>query len=187
MKVLIACESSGIIREEFRKLGHDAWSCDLKPTEIPSEHHIQDDVLNHLEEGWDMMIGHPICTFICRNRSQLNEKENIDIDTGLFMSLLNANIDKICVENPVPSKKANLPKYTQIIQPYQHGHDHSKKTCLWLKNLPKLKPTKLVEVTYITTKDGHKYTKGWYMTPRNSVARSRTFVGIAKAMASQWG
>ena len=187
MKVLIGCECSGIIREEFRKLGHDAWSCDLKPTEIPSDHHIQDDVLNHLDDGWDLLIAHPTCTFMCRNRARLNEIENRKIDTSLFLLLLNANINKICIENPVPSKKAKLPKYTQIIQPYQHGHDHSKKTCLWLKNLPKLKPTKLVEVTYITTKGGHKYTKGWYMTPRNSVARSRTFVGIAKAMAGQWG
>ena len=101
--------------------------------------------------------------------------------------MLKSDIDKICIENPVPSKKANLPKYTQIIQPYQFGHDHSKKTCLWLKNLPKLKPTKIVEVTYVTTKNGHRYTKGWYMTPRTSVARSRTFTGIADAMASQWG
>ena len=187
MKVLVACECSGIIREAFRVRGHDAWRCDLKPTEISSEYHIQDDVLNHLDEGWDLMIGHPVCAFICRIRARLNEKENKKIDTGLFMSLLNANIDKICVENPVPSSKANLPKYTQIIQPYQFGHDHSKKTCLWLKNLPKLKPTKVVDVTYITTKNGHRYTKGWYMTPRNSTDRSRTFVGIAKAMAGQWG
>ena len=187
MKVLVACECSGIIREAFRVRGHDAWSCDLKPTEISSEYHIQDDVLNHLDEGWDLMIGHPVCTFICRNRARLNEKENKKIDSGLFMSLINANIDKIGVENPVPYSKANLPKYTQIIQPYQFGHDHSKKTCLWLKNLPKLKPTKVVDVTYITTKNGHRYTKGWYMTPRNSTDRSRTFVGIAKAMAGQWG
>ena len=187
MKVLVAGECSGIIREAFRVRGHDALSCDLKPTEISCEYHIQDDVLNHLDEGWDLMIGHPVCTFICRNRARLNEKENKKIDTGLFMSLLNANIDKICIENPVPSSKANLTKYTQSIQPYQFGHDHSKKTCLWLKNLPKLKPTKVVDVTYITTKNGHRYTKGWYMTPRNSTDRSRTFVGIAKAMAGQWG
>ena len=102
------------------------------------------------------------------------------------MSLLNADIPKICIENPVPSKKAILPKYDQIIQPYQFGHDHSKKTCLWLKNLPKLEPTKIVPLTYITTKNGHRYTKGWYETPRNSTDRSRAFTGIAKAMADQW-
>ena len=93
MKVLIACEMSGIIREAFRKKGHEAYSCDILPTEIPSKYHIQDDVLNHLDEEWDLMIGHPVCTFICRNRSRLNKIENHDIDTSLFMSLLNANIN----------------------------------------------------------------------------------------------
>ena len=187
MKVLVACECSGIGREAFRKTGHESWSCDIKPTETPSDYHIQDDVLSHLDEGWDLMIGHPPCTFMCRNRARLNEIENRKIDTSLFMALLNADIPKICIENPVPSKVAGLPKYDQIVQPYQFGHDHSKKTCLWLKNLPKLKPTKLVELTYITTKNGHRYTRGWYMTPRNSTDRSRTFVGIAEAMANQWG
>ena len=188
MKVLVACECSGRVREAFRKLGHEAWSCDIKEDENGEDYfHIQDDVLNQLDNDWDLMIGHPPCTFICRNRSRLNEKENKEIDTSLFMSLLNANIDKICIENPVPSYKAGLPKYTQIIQPYQFGHDYSKKTCLWLKNLPQLKPTKKVKLTYITTKKGHRYTKGWYMTPRNSTDRSRTFKGIASAMANQWG
>ena len=188
MKVLLACECSGIEIDAFRKLGHDAWSCDIKPDENGNDkYHIQDDVLNHLDEGWDMMIGHPVCTFICRNRARLNEKENKEIDTSLFMSLLNAPIEKICIENPVPSLKAELPKYDQIIQPYQFGHDHSKKTCLWLKNLPKLKPTKIVKITYITTKNGHRYTRGWYETPRNSTDRSRAFTGIANAMAKQWG
>ena len=195
MKVLIACECSGKIRDAFRKKGHDAWSCDIKPDENNnSTYHIQDNVLNHLDEGWDLMIGHPVCTFLCRNRARQNrlEKRTLsdrDIQEGksLFMSLLNANIKKICIENPVPAKLAALPKYDQIVQPYQFGHDHSKKTCLWLKNLPKLKPTKLVELTYITTKNGHRYTRGWYMTPRNSTDRSRTFVGIAEAMANQWG
>tara|TARA_R110000851_G_C12800746_1_gene537417 strand:+ start:55 stop:630 length:576 start_codon:yes stop_codon:yes gene_type:complete len=187
MKVLVACEMSGIVRESFRKLGHDAYSCDLMDSEIPSQYHIKDDVLNHLDEGWDLMIAHPVCTFICRNRARQNKKENKEIDTSLFMTLLNSDIPKICVENPVPSKAANLPKYTQIIQPYHYGHDHSKKTCLWLKNLPDLKPTDIIEYTYITTLNGKKYTKGWYQTPRNSIDRSRTFQGIATAMADQWG
>ena len=188
MKVLIACECSGRVREAFKKLGHEAWSCDIKEDENGEDYfHIQDDVLNHLDEDWDLMIGHPVCTFICRNRARQNKAEQKEIDIGLFMALLNADIPKICIENPVPSKLANLPKYTQIIQPYQFGHDYSKKTCLWLKNLPKLKPTKIVEVTYITTPNGHRYTKGWYNTPRNSTERSRTFLGIGQAMASQWG
>jgi len=186
MKVLIACEMSGRVREAFRKLGHDAYSCDLLPSEIPSEYHIQDDVLNHLDEGWDLMIAHPVCTFMCRNRARLNKLENKEIDTSLFMALYNANIPRICIENPLPSKMAKLPRYTQIIQPYQFGHDHSKKTCLWLKNLPLLQPTKIVPMTHITTPNGFRYTKGWYETPRNSIARSRTFQGIADAMAKQW-
>ena len=195
MKVLIACECSGRIREAFRKKGHDAWSCDIKPDENNnSTYHIQDNVLNHLDEGWDLMIGHPVCTFLCRNRARQNrlEKRTLtdkDIQEGksLFMALLNANIEKICIENPVPAKLAALPQYDQIIQPYQFGHDHSKKTCLWLKNLPKLKPTKIVQITYITTANGHRYTAGYYKTPRNSTDRSRTFQGIALAMANQWG
>lgn len=178
---------SGRLREAFAKKGHDAYSCDLLPTEIPSDHHIQDDVLNHLDKGWDLMIGHPVCTFICRNRARQSKEEGItEIDISLFMALLNADIPKICIENPVPNKLAGLPKYDQIIQPWYFGHDHSKKTCLWLKGLPQLKPTKMIEITYITTKNGVRYTRGWYETPRNSIARSRTFQGIADAMAEQW-
>lgn len=187
MKILIACEMSGIIRDAFRAKGHDAWSCDLLPTERPSEYHIQDDVLKHLERGWDMMIAHPVCTYIARTRSIWNKREGRQIDTSLFMSMLNADIPKICVENPVPSRAASLPPYTQTIQPYHHGHDYSKRTCLWLKNLPKLRPTEVVDISYITTPNGRRYTKGWYQTPRNSVDRSRTFQGIANAMADQWG
>ena len=188
MKVLVACECSGRVREAFRKLGHEAWSCDIKEDENGEDYfHIQDDVVNQLDNDWDLMIAHPPCTYMCRNRARLNEIQDKDIDTDLFMTLMNANIEKICIENPVPSYRAGLPKYTQIIQPYQFGHDYSKKTCLWLKNLPQLKPTKKVKLTYITTKKGHRYTKGWYMTPRNSTDRSRTFKGIANAMANQWG
>ena len=188
MKVLIACECSGRVREAFRKLGHEAWSCDIKEDENGEDYfHMQDDVVNQLDNDWDLMIAHPPCTYMCRNRARLNEIQDKDIDTDLFMTLMNANIEKICIENPVPSYRAGLPKYTQIIQPYQFGHDYSKKTCLWLKNLPQLKPTKKVKLTYITTKKGHRYTKGWYMTPRNSTDRSRTFKGIASAMANQWG
>ncbi len=186
MRVLVACEMSGIIREAFIKKGHEVYSCDILPSEFP-RYHIQDDVLNHLDKNWDLMIAHPVCTFLCRNRARQNKQENVQIDNSLFMTLLNADIPKICIENPVPSKAAGLPKYTQIIQPYHHGHDHSKKTCLWLKGLPELQKTNEVELTYITTKNGHRYTKGWYQTPRTSIARSRTFQGIADAMANQWG
>ena len=187
MKILVACEMSGIVREAFRKKGHQAFSCDFMPSEIPSDFHIQDDILNHLNENWDLLIAHPPCTFLCRNRSRLNKIQNLIPDNSLFMACLNADIPKICIENPVPNKLSNLPKYTQIIQPYQFGHDHSKKTCLWLKNLPNLQPTKIIEYTYIVTPNGKRYTKGWYQTPRNSIDRSRTFKGIAEAMADQWG
>ena len=188
MKVLVACECSGRVRNAFRAKGHDAWSIDIKPDEDGEVYYyIQDDVLNRLDEDWDLMVGHPVCTYLCRNRARLNSIQNTSIDTSLFMALYNSDIPKICIENPVPSKAAGLPKYTQIIQPYQFGHDHSKKTCLWLKNLPKLKPTKIVKITYITTKNGHRYTRGWYETPRNSTDRSRAFTGIANAMAKQWG
>ena len=187
MKVLVACEMSGRVREAFRKLGHNAYSCDLLPSEIPSDYHIQDDVLNHLNKNWDLMISHVPCTLMCRNRARLNKEQDIKPDNSLFMKLWNSNIPRICMENPTPSKAANLPPYTQAIQPYQFGHDHSKRTCLWLKNLPLLQPTKIVEKTYIITPNGHKYTKGWYQTPRTSIARSRTFQGIADAMAEQWG
>ena len=187
MNVLVACEYSGRVREAFRAKGHNAYSIDFRPTEIPSRYHIQDDVLNHLGEDWDLMIAHPTCTFMCRNRARQNKLENKTIDTSLFMTLYNSKIPMICIENPVPSKAANLPPYTQIIQPYQFGHDHSKKTCLWLKNLPKLEPTKIIPISYITTPNGYRYTKGWYQTPRTEIARSRTFQGIADAMAEQWG
>ena len=105
----------------------------------------------------------------------------------MFMDLWNANIPLIALENPVPLKGVGLPPYTQIIQPWQFGHDYSKKTCLWLKGLPKLTPTKVVQITYYTTPKGRRFTAGWYATPRNSKARSKTFPGIAKAMAEQWG
>ena len=191
MRVLIACEFSGIIREAFRRRGHDAYSCDLLQSEIPSPFHIQDDVLNHLSENWDMMISHPPCTFLCRHRARWESRENVDEKRknarDFFLSLLNASIEHICVENPVPLKTANLPEYQQIIQPWQFGHDYSKKTCLWLKNLPLLQPTNVVKVSYVTTPNGKRYTKGWYETPRKWKPRSRTFQGIADAMADQWG
>jgi hypothetical protein len=156
------------------------------PTERPGPH-IQGDVLEILNDGWDMMIAHPPCTYLCRNRARLNREENVIPDNSFFFTLLNCSIPKICIENPLPAKISMLPKYSQIIQPWYFGHDHSKKTCLWLKNLPPLMPTEIVKITYITTPNGHRYTKGWYKMPRTSIARSRTFQGIATAMAEQWG
>jgi hypothetical protein len=186
LRVLVACEFSGIVRDAFIAKGHDAWSCDLLPTEKPGNH-FQGDVMDVINLGWDLMIAHPPCTYLCRNRARQNREENITPDNSFFLSLWNCSIPKICLENPLPSKMSMLPKYSQIIQPWYFGHDHSKKTCLWLKNLPPLMPTEIVKITYITTANGHRYTKGWYKMPRTSIARSRTFQGIANAMATQWG
>lgn len=192
MKVLVACEFSGRVRDAFIKRGHDAWSCDLLPTEAPGPH-IQGDVLRVLDNNWDLLIAHPPCTYICRqsNRWNIDDERRQAVYKAIwfFNRLLCADTVRVCVENPIPHKVAlnHIGQYTQTIQPYQFGHDYSKKTCLWLRNLPELQPTKLVEVTYYTTPNGFRYTKGWYFTPRNSKARSVTFQGIADAMAEQWG
>jgi hypothetical protein len=188
VKVLVACEFSGIVREAFKERGHDAWSCDLLPTEIPGQH-IQGDVLGILDDGWDMMIAHPPCTYLCRHRSRWHDDvtQKQEDARQFFNTLMKSNISKICIENPVPLKAIGLPNYSQIIQPWQFGHDYSKKTCLWLKGLQPLEPTNIIQITYYTTPNGRKFTAGWYATHRNSIARSRTFNGIAKAMAEQWG
>lgn len=199
MKVLIACEESGTIVEAFRNLGFtNVWSCDILPTsgKYP-EWHIQDDVLKHLDDGWDLMIAHPPCTYLANSgvqhlKDNEERKKLMREAREFFMKLLNAPIEKIAVENPVPHKYADLPKYSQIIQPYEHGHEVMKKTCLWLKNLPLIKPTKIVGKgkKYIM-KNGKSNGSYWYqrLTPgkNRAVIRSRTFPGIAKAMAEQWG
>lgn len=194
MKILIACEFSGIVREAFKKQGHDAWSCDLLPTEIPGNH-IQDDVLKHLN-GWDMMIAHPPCTYIANSGARwLFEKpgrwEQLKDATDFFKQLLNAPIDKIAVENPLPHKWGTEQigiKYSQKIQPYQFGEKQKKGICLWLKGLPLLQPTDVL----IPPKDKEELKK-WEMVWRAPPGkdqwknRSRTFTKIADAMAQQWG
>ena len=187
MRVAVLCEFSGIVRDAFLAAGHDAISCDLEPTEKPGPH-IQDDCRNYDWSGYDLIIAHPPCTKICRNSARWKpDQEDIEKAKSLFLWCLNLKNKMICVENPVPRKILNLPEYTQIIQPWQYGEDYSKKTCLWLRGLPKLKPTKIIQISYITTKSGKRYTKGWYETPSNSKDRSRFFTGIAAAMAEQWG
>ena len=187
MKVLIGCEYSGVVREAFRKRGHDAWSCDLLPSEDDSTFHIQGDVLELLSYKWDMGIFHPPCTRLCNSGVCWLAKRNLWADmkeaANFFRVLLNAPIDKICLENPIPHKYALEEieqKYTQIIQPWQFGHGETKATCLWLKNLPKLTPTNIVEGREQRI---HK------MPPSENrwKERSRTFQGIAEAMATQWG
>ena len=143
MKVLVACEFSGIVRDAFKAKGHDAWSCDLLPTEIPGQH-IQGDVLDILNDGWDLMIAHPPCTDLCSSgarwfaekRKDGRQQESINF----FMLLVIAPVEKIAVENPVGIMSTIYRKPDQIIQPWQFGHGETKATCLWLKNLPKLTP-----------------------------------------------
>lgn len=140
MRVLMACECSGIVRDELRKLGHDAWSCDIIPCERDPQWHIHDDVLKHLNDGWDMMIAFPPCTHLAvsgaawfaQKRKDGRQQEGIDF----FMRMVNANIPKIVIENPVGIMSRLYRKPDQIIQPYHFGHTDSKKTCLWLKNTP---------------------------------------------------
>lgn len=192
MRILIACEFSGIVRETFRLKGCDAWSCDLIDTKIPGQH-IKDNVLKHLNDGWDMMIAHPPCTYLSRvgarwlyPGSRLNAeryKKGLEAKE-FFLKLYNSDIEKICIENPVPFRVFKLPSYKQIIQPYQHGHNQSKQTCLWLKNLPKLKPSNIVKVEQnCRGAKGSWYNKGGRNRSQN---RAKTFIGIAQAMAEQW-
>jgi len=195
LKALIACEYSQVVTKAFRDKGVEAYSCDLLPTEGNPAWHIQDDVRNVLRSRWasllDLMIAHPVCRYLCRHYARWESREDITekraADREFFLELYNADIPRKALENPVPLKISNLPPYSQIIQPWQFGHDYSKKTCLWLVNLPLLQPTKVVSISYSYTPRGRRFTKGWYMTPRNWRARSRTFTGIAEAMAEQWG
>lgn len=182
MKILIACEYSGIIRHEFELKGHDAVSCDFLPTEIQGRHY-KGNVLDILYDKWDMLIGHPTCTYLCNSGVRWVDMERyIDCLEGsqFFYTLWNSGIPKICLENPTPHHYAALPKYTQIVQPWQYGHGETKATCLWLKGLPALKPTNIV--------DGRDQ-RIHNMPPgvNRSKERSKTYIGIAKAMAEQWG
>lgn len=205
MKILIACEESQVVCKEFRKLGHEAFSCDILPCsgEHP-EWHIQGDVLEHLNDSWDLLIAHPPCTYLSNagacwlfRGKKLNEER---YKKGLkakefFMKFFNANIKFIAVENPIPSKIYKLPQYSQIIQPYQFGEPYSKKTCLWLKGLSNLKPTEIITKNIIQWVNGgskkadgtHRSKNARASTFRDSKTKSKTFPGIAKAMAEQWG
>ena len=147
MRILIACEFSGIVREAFRLKGHEAWSCDLLPSEIEGQH-IQGDVLAHLDGGWDMMIAHPPCTHLAVSGARwFKEKRTEQLEALEFVQkLLEAPIPRIALENPISIISSKIRKPDQIIQPWQFGHPESKKTCLWLKGLPKLQPTKILEL-----------------------------------------
>jgi hypothetical protein len=202
MRVLVACEESQIVAIEFRKLGFDAWSCDLQDCSggYP-EWHIKGDVLNVLNDGWGMMIAHPPCTYLAnsgvcwlwnKDKSRNEERwRKLKEGAEFFRALLNAPIPLIAVENPIPHKYALEligQKYSQVIQPYQFGHPESKATCFWLKNLPKLMPTKDVKDEWRKLPK-NKAQRLYYLppSPERSRLRSRTFQGIAEAMAMQWG
>jgi hypothetical protein len=215
MKVLIGCECSGIIRDAFTALGHDAYSCDLKPTERPGKH-LQCDIFEALEDYWDLFIGHPVCKFMANSGAQWfyhpedralpgrlrrphplypERFEELRKAIEFFKRMWNARVGKIALENPKPLFElvAEVGKQSQIIQPWQFGDSFQKGTYLWLKGLPRLKSTKIVDKgEFLITSGGKKIPK-WYSDAKSSnkentsTERSRTFPGIANAMAEQWG
>lgn len=181
MKVLVACEFSGVVRDAFRDLGHDAWSCDLLVTERPGPHYRRcvEDVIT---EPWDMLIAFPPCTHLCVSGArwfQDKQKEQREA-IRFFMALMGAPVERIAVENPIGIMSTQYRKPDQIIQPWQFGHGETKATCLWLKNLPLLVPTNIVSGRVARV---HRASPG----PDRWKERSRTLPGIAKAMAEQWG
>lgn len=197
MKVLIGCEHSGIVREAFRKRGHDAWSCDLLPCEDESLFHFQCDVREVINDGWDLAIFHPDCTYVCGSGLHWNHRREGRIfktceAVGFFRFLWNCKIPKIAIENPVGILSTLVCKPTQTIQPYQFGHDASKATCLWLKGLPKLEPTQFIAPRIVNGKKrwGNQTDSGQNKLPPSEdrwKLRAKTYEGIADAMAMQWG
>lgn len=197
MRVLVACEFSGVVRRAFAARGHDAWSCDLLPAEDGSNCHIVGDARDHLDDGWDLlMVAHPPCTRLCNSGVRWLTKAppgktldemwaELDEGAKLFSALWNAPIERIAIENPVMHKHAksrivNYRDFTQSIQPWQFGHGETKRTCLWLKNLPPLIPTNVVAGRDARV---HHMPPG----PDRWKERSRFFPGVADAMADQWG
>jgi hypothetical protein len=182
MKVLLGCEFSGVVREAFRKKGHDAWSCDILPAEDDSKYHIQDDIRKVLHEDWDLGIFFPPCTHICVSGAKWFKQKKWQQESALdFVArLMVAPIGKIAIENPIGVISSKIRKPDVIVQPWQFRHGETKATCLWLKNLPKLKPTNVVEGREQRI---HKIPPG----ENRGRERSRTYHGIAEAMAEQWG
>ena len=200
MRVLVACEFSGIVREAFRARGHNAWSCDLCFAEDCGPH-IRGDVLEHLGDGWDLMVAHPPCTDLAVSGAAWSKRKGAkrqERALDFVRRLMDAPIEKIAVENPVSVISTRIRKPDQVIQPWQFGHPETKATCLWLKGLSPLKPTKEVEPDYMRREDGSyyrdskgkRYSRIHCMSGRKSGRgrlRSKTYSGVAAAMAEQWG
>lgn len=208
MRVLVACEFSGIVRDAFAARGHDAWSCDLLPSER-NGNHIQDDVLKHLDDGWDLMIAHPPCTYLTNagvrhlhesvaSRNGVKAKVNGEARivamrnaADFFVKLKNAPVFKKAIENPIPHKyaKSIIGDYTQLIQPWMFGHGETKATCLWLVGLPFLQPTHRRDDLFCQQEPRERYARCHRCPPGPDrwKIRSRTYEGIANAMAEQWG
>jgi len=206
MKVLVACEESQTVAKAFRELGHEAYSCDIEPCSGGHpEWHIQDDVLDHFKDGWDMMIAHPPCTYLTVTANKWLKDQPARKSGALvgderrrargeavkfFMVLVSADIPRICIENPVGIMSSHWRKPDQIVQPFQFGHPEPKKTCLWLKNLRLLVPTGVVEPEYMISNSGKRLARWYYQpsqSPERQKMRNKTFPGIARAMATQWG
>lgn len=200
MDILVACEYSGRVRDAFRAKGHNAWSCDLLPTEADARYHIQGDVLDVLNDGWDMLIGFPECTFLCNSGvrwlySDPLRWQKMISGAVFFRTLWQADIEKVCLENPIMHKYAKQiigGTQTQIVQPWMFGEKEKKATCLWVDGMDALKPTNNVkeETDILPLKEQQRI---FYMSRGNNQGnnrghnRSKTFQGIADAMAEQWG
>jgi len=192
MKILCACEESQAVTKAFRELGHEAYSCDIQATSGDHpEWHLQQDVTELLEQEWDMIIAFPPCTHLAvsgakhfvKKRADGRQQEAIDF----FMLFANAKCDKIAIENPVGIMSSTWRKPDQIIQPWQFGHNAQKSTCLWLKGLPLLQATNVVDKGEFYVSPSGKRMPKWFADNKSAKIRSKTFEGIAKAMADQWG
>jgi site-specific DNA-cytosine methylase len=184
MRVLVACEYSGVVRDAFRAQGHDAWSCDLLPCDADQKHHIQGDVIPVLDYDWDLIIAHPPCNHLAVSGARWFKDKQADgrqqAGVDFFMQMINAPAPMVAVENPIGIMSTHYRKPDQIIQPWQYGHGETKATCLWLKGLPKLQPTDIVEGREQRIHRLPPSEDRWKI-------RSTTFKGIAEAMATQWG
>lgn len=194
MKVLVACEFSGIVRDAFAAKGHDAWSCDLLPTERPGNH-IQDDVLRYLDEGWDLMVAHPPCTWLCqamrtnaarKDRPSISERFTDERDKAFefVKNLFYSNIPRVAVENPIGYLNQSWRKPDCVVRPFMFGHDYGKDICLWLKGLKPLYPS-----VALWPSPPYKKLDFWSdkRNPNGKSLKSITFPGVAQAMADQWG